>query len=313
MLIPFPSNVLIQSAMYIGSLVGVRRDSGVPFSGNAFFHEFYAVGLSNVLLEPPSDDVNGCAVYHCRTRYVSHDAWGHMWCPCLHTCRIVYLLSFNRYGWTYSDPVSSASSAGRWLDAHPSYQPSDTFLVHCDSCMRSMSALSWLRLWDVRCSTRPSCSWRLCFAPPFSFCSEGKNVLRFVFVNLQNLCLRHAGRTFLLQLPYFFFRPALSQASAKIHFHRLSDLLQSLSRSLQRLYLYLVSLYSKTMPDFSMNSFSIPWSVWALSRTWPSRSMSHFPYCVPTLVLNVESYFCFSFHFFHFFTKISLSRHLCFV
>ena len=56
--------------MYIGFL---GRCSRFPASvlGNAFFHEFYAVGLVQRVAEPPSDDVTAVHVYHCIQIHVS--------------------------------------------------------------------------------------------------------------------------------------------------------------------------------------------------------------------------------------------------
>src|SRR5574344_386876 len=54
----------------LASLVGVH-DFRRPVLGNAFFHEFYAVGLVQRVAEPPSDDVTAVHVYHCIQIHVS--------------------------------------------------------------------------------------------------------------------------------------------------------------------------------------------------------------------------------------------------
>lgn len=185
------------------------------------------------------------------------------------------------------------------LDAHLPHQPSDTFLVHCDSLHEEHA---------------PHCPDSGCgmFAVVLVHLVHDVYValrLRFLsVVECASVCLRqltepvpaHAGRTFLLQLPYFFFRPALSQASAKKSTSTVScpTFFRSLSRSLRNAFISLlsVSLYSKTMPDFSMNSFLHSVICLGAISYFLAKSLNvslSFIASNTTLVLNVESYLLF--------------------
>jgi len=128
----------------------------------------------------------------------------------------------------------------------------------------------------------------------------------------------HAGRTFLLQLPYSFFRPALSQASAKkIHFHRqLSDLLQkSVTLAPQRLYLFTLRfLVPEDDAGFLHELFSPFRGLLGRYLVLLGKSLNvslSFIASNTTLILNVESYLLFLPISSFFFTKIRLFRHLC--